>query len=157
MLHKICSSCKAEKSVTEFYQRKKHRPGEYYEKCKDCFKARGRTYYHQNHKRQLELALLRKKRYREDRRIWLEKIKDRPCMDCGVKYPAYVMDFDHKDGEVKVASVSWLALHNTSNFEKIKLEIKKCDLVCANCHRVRTFKRLRSKLAAIANVVKASV
>lgn len=154
---KKCSKCGIVKGFGEFYQRKKHRTGEYYERCKDCFKVRGRTYYHQNHERQLSLALLRKKKYREERRVWLEKLKDRPCMDCGVKYPPYVMDFDHKDGEVKIVSVSWLALRNTSNFEKIKLEIKKCDLVCANCHRVRTSKRLTSKLAAIANVVKASV
>lgn len=157
MSGKKCSKCGVLKELSEFYRRKKHRAGEYYERCKDCFKARGRTYYHQNHERQLSLALLRKKKYREERRVWLEKLKDRPCMDCGVKYPPYVMDFDHKDGQVKIASISWLALHNTSNLEKIKLEIEKCDLVCSNCHRVRTYNRLKIKLAAVAKVVKAGV
>lgn len=76
-------------------------------------------------------------------------------MDCSVKYPAYVMDFDHKDGEVKIASVSWLAIHNTSSFEKLEVEISKCDLVCANCHRKRTFLRLKNKIAAVAKMVKA--
>ncbi len=150
--------CGEVKSVSEFYQRRKHRSGEYYEKCKDCSKTRGRNYYHQNHERQLRLALLRKDRYKEERRKWLEKIKDRPCIDCGVKYPPYIMDFDHKDGVVKIASISWLALHNTSNLEVIKLEIAKCELVCANCHRQRTHDRLKKiKSAAVAKVVKAGV
>lgn len=154
---KQCSQCKVVKEYNEFYQRKKHRAGEYYERCKECFKTRGRVYYHQNQNRQLKLALLRKKRYREERKIWLEKLKDRPCLDCGVKYPPYVMDFDHTDGQIKVATISWLAIRNTSNFEKIKLEIKKCDLVCANCHRQRTYERLTSKQATVAKVVKAPV
>lgn len=64
------------------------------------------------------------------------------------------MDFDHRDGEIKVRSISWMAYHDTSNFEKIKREIKKCDLVCANCHRQRTHDRL-VKSAEVANVVKA--
>lgn len=119
-------------------------------------KLRGRNYYHQNHERQLKLAKLRKKRYIQEREKWLEVIKDQPCVDCGVKYPPYVMDFDHKEGELKIASVSYLARRNTSSFEKIKAEIEKCDLVCANCHRQRTHDRiLKAKSAAIANLVKA--
>lgn len=146
MQSKICSKCYNSKDSSEFYQRKTNRPGKYYEICKDCFRKRGREYYHQNHERQLKLALLRKKMYRQERKLWLEKLKDRPCKDCGVKYPPYVMDFDHKDAKIKVASISWMALHNTSNLEVIKLEIKKCDLVCSNCHRIRTHQRFELNL-----------
>jgi hypothetical protein len=153
---KTCPKCKTEKPLSKFYQRKKHRAGEYYEKCKECMKARGRVYYHQNHKRQLYLAKLRKKKYILEREKWLNIIKDQPCTDCEIKYPPYVMDFDHKDGELKLASVSWLARHNTSSFAKIKAEIEKCELVCANCHRQRTHDRiLNTKSAEVANVVKA--
>lgn len=153
---KKCSKCGFSKALSEFYQRKKHRTGEYYERCKECFKQRGRIYYHQNHERQLYLAKLRKKRYIQEREKWLSVIKDKPCIDCGTKYPPYVMDFDHKDGETKVASISWLARRNTSSFFKIKQEIEKCDLVCANCHRQRTHDRiLKARSAEVANVVKA--
>lgn len=155
---KKCSSCGLLKSLSDFYQRKKHRRGEYYERCKECFKERGRSYYHHNHERQLYLAKLRKKRYIQERENWLNFIKDQPCADCGIKYPPFVMDFDHKDGYAKIGSVSWLAKHNTSSFEKIKKEIEKCDLVCANCHRIRTHARiLKVKTATVANVVKALV
>lgn len=157
MVNRKCSKCGETKELSKFYQRKTHRSGKYYEVCKECFKIRGRIYYHQNHERQLHLALLRKKRYREERKLWLEKIKDRPCKDCGVKYPPYVMDFDHTNGKIKIASISWLALHNTANLETIKSEIEKCDLVCSNCHRIRTHRRLKTRSAEVANVVKALV
>jgi len=47
------------------------------------------------------------------------------------------MDFDHRPGEVKVGSIQKL-MHNP---EKLKAELLKCDLVCACCHRIRTFTR----------------
>lgn len=153
---KKCSKCQIEKPLNEFYQRKKYRTGEYYEKCKECMKTRGRKYYHDNHERQLHLAKLRKLRYIEERKIWLTEIKNKPCADCGENYSPWVMDFDHRDGHNKVASISNLAINSTSSFEKIKKEIEKCDLVCANCHRIRTHDRIqKAKEAAIANLVKA--
>lgn len=60
------------------------------------------------------------------------------CVDCGLQYPAYVLDWDHRPGEEKVASVAYLARRSIALFEA---EIAKCDLVCANCHRIRTHER----------------
>ena len=152
-----CSKCGLNKSLEEFYIRKTgHRTGSYYEKCRDCYKQRGRNYYQENRERQLKLALLRKQKYKEDRRKFLEALKNAPCMDCKKKYPPWVMDFDHRDGETKIRSVSRMAITDTSNLEVIKQEIAKCDLVCANCHRQRTHDRLMLKKSAeIANEVKA--
>lgn len=145
-MNKRCSKCGLDKPIKLFYCRKSGpRSGEYYERCKECFKERGRKYYHQNHERQLHLALLRKQRYKKERREWLYKIKRKQCADCGKIYPPWVMEFDHKEGDLKIASISHMALRNTSNFETIKKEIEKCDLVCANCHRQRTYDRLHRK------------
>ncbi len=153
---KKCKKCGLEKTLDNFYKRKTgKRAGEYYEKCADCYKIRGRNYYHKNREKQLKLALLRKQKYKAERRKYIEEIKrNKPCMDCDKIYPPWVMDFDHRDGEIKIGSISTLATQNTSNFKKIKKEITKCDLVCANCHRQRTHDRL-IKHAEIANVVKA--
>lgn len=60
--------------------------------------------------------------------------KDVPCMDCGIKYPSYVMDFDHR--EDKLFDVSRGV--NDYGMKKLLAEIAKCDVVCANCHRFRT-------------------
>ena len=71
---------------------------------------------------------------------FVEALKERtPCMDCGRKYPYYVMDFDHARG-VKVLSISQM-VRQAKSVEDIETEIAKCDIVCANCHRERTHRR----------------
>jgi len=70
------------------------------------------------------------------RRIIIEA-KNKPCSDCKQKYPYYVMDLDHVRG-IKNFNLSVAARHGRS-INKIMEEISKCDVVCANCHRLRTF------------------
>ncbi len=64
---------------------------------------------------------------------------NRPCMDCGKVYPYYVMDFDHVRGEKQFSLA-----HGKKTMSAVRKEIEKCELVCANCHRERTFSRLRN-------------
>lgn len=78
---------------------------------------------------------------RIERRTILAGLKNRPCMDCLNRYPPECMDFDHRPGEVKLFEVSG-EMVRLGNMEAIMAEIAKCDLVCANCHRVRTMERL---------------
>ncbi|TSC76687.1 MAG: hypothetical protein G01um101429_1156 [Parcubacteria group bacterium Gr01-1014_29] len=65
--------------------------------------------------------------------------KDVPCADCGKKYHWYVMDFDHVRGK-KFFPLSQSSVGGRS-IETIKREIAKCDIVCTNCHRMRTYNR----------------
>ena len=58
-----------------------------------------------------------------------------PCLDCGVMYPAVCMDFDHRDPTTKRFLISH-GLHNSC--ATVMTELLKCDLVCSNCHRLRT-------------------
>jgi hypothetical protein len=69
----------------------------------------------------------------------LDVFKGAPCMDCGRSFPPECMDYDHRPGVSKVANVSLLL---RGSLERFRAEIAKCDLVCANCHRIRTKKRL---------------
>lgn len=64
-------------------------------------------------------------------------LKSGPCVDCGVPYPSYVMDWDHRPGEVKLFTIS--VGKATKARQAVLDEIAKCDLVCSNCHRERTF------------------
>lgn len=68
-------------------------------------------------------------------------IKSRPCVDCGQKFIASAMEFDHRDATEKVASIS--ALASIGTLQGVVKEILKCDVVCANCHRVRTKQRAK--------------
>jgi hypothetical protein len=78
---------------------------------------------------------------------FVEALKERtPCMDCGRKYPYYVMDFDHTRG-VKIDGISRM-IRMAKTVEWLQTEIDKCDLVCANCHRERTHKRVVQRRAS---------
>lgn len=55
-----------------------------------------------------------------------------------MSYPSYVMDFDHIKG-TKIGALSRMA-GDGKPLASILAEIAKCDVVCANCHRLRTFK-----------------
>lgn len=61
--------------------------------------------------------------------------KQQPCAVCNIKYPWYCMDFDHIDPTTKLFNLA----KPKGSKEDIILEIKKCEIVCANCHRIRTF------------------
>ena len=65
-----------------------------------------------------------------------------PCVDCGINYPYYVMDFDHVRGQ-KHANV--MELIKSLSKKKIDEEIAKCEIVCSNCHRIRTHMRKMAK------------
>jgi hypothetical protein len=77
-----------------------------------------------------------------ERRKYLQQVKSRPCVDCGVQYPYYVMDFDHREGEEKIFEMNRISY---VSMRAAKKEIEKCDVVCANCHRERTYQRIMQK------------
>ena len=60
------------------------------------------------------------------------------CIDCGNDNDV-VLEFDHVRGE-KRANVSDMA-HQSYSVESLQLEIEKCEVRCANCHRIQTHKR----------------
>jgi hypothetical protein len=90
---------------------------------------------------QKEKARNRQTVSRHKNRTWMKDYKEsRPCADCGEFYPAHVMDFDHLPDHDKSFGLANAHSH-ISSLSKIQEEVLKCDVVCANCHRVRTFNR----------------
>jgi hypothetical protein len=73
------------------------------------------------------------KRYARNKEI-VRLAKDRPCVDCRVQYPSAAMDLDHIRG-VKVGNVA--TMRSSATVENLLTEIAKCDVRCANCHRLR--------------------
>jgi hypothetical protein len=69
-----------------------------------------------------------------------------PCLDCALSFPSFVMEFDHRDPQTKRALVSRMA--GRASDRRILDEVAKCDVVCANCHRHRTFVRRQNGAAA---------
>ena len=82
-------------------------------------------------------------RSRIERRAWLDALKlERGCADCGYREHPRALDWDHI-GSDKVADVGRLA-HNRISMKRLLAEIAKCEVVCANCHRIRTYVRERA-------------
>ncbi|HKP06388.1 MAG TPA: hypothetical protein VJU58_03970, partial [Microbacterium sp.] len=81
----------------------------------------------------------KKARRRAENRLMLNDLKNRPCADCGGTFHPACMEFDHRDPTTKVDTVSRIAMSRGT--PAILKEIEKCDLVCANCHRMRSVAR----------------
>jgi hypothetical protein len=62
----------------------------------------------------------------------IRRLKDKPCADCGGRFPYYVMDFHHPEGRDTPYYVNGL-----QGPGRILEEVAKCVLLCSNCHRIR--------------------
>lgn len=125
---KTCTKCSTEKDESEFSKRRNG----LHSWCKVCHKTYKDKHYRDNIKSYKDRLKQDKLRFRE----FIRQEKDKPCTDCGRHYPYYVMDFDHLQN--KKFNISRMYSYG---IEKIKIEIAKCELVCANCHRIRTWRR----------------
>lgn len=85
-----------------------------------------------------KFAKSRAKRVARNRNIVLQR-KWKPCSDCAGTFPPICMNFDHVNGE-KEAGIARM-VNQGVGVEKLLAELDKCELVCANCHRIRTSKR----------------
>jgi len=56
------------------------------------------------------------------------------CHDCGNSFPDFVYDFHHLDMETKEHNPSYFIKMNP---KRAKEELKKCIMLCSNCHRIR--------------------
>lgn len=114
--------------------------------CRECLNAETRArrrrnidkfkVYEKNARVKNKVTWMTRQHERED---IVRAAKDKSCADCGVWYPYYVMDFDHVRG-TKVDIVGHV---KGGSIQRLMLEISKCEVVCANCHRIRTENRRR--------------
>ena len=109
--------------------------------CKACKRDYNKIWYVKNSERQELLAMANSERYKLQIRAIVRQAKDRPCADCGHRYPYYVMDFDHIGSNDKLDNIAAMAGRRHS-VAGVLAEIAKCEVVCANCHSIRTFARL---------------
>lgn len=126
---KTCSKCNESKPGGAFTKKR----GGLNAACRECTRVASKEHYKRNKRYYKEKKLRREKELRK----FISGLKDQPCADCGERYPYYVMDFDHRDPSKKSCNVSSMA--KLGSKRRILEEAAKCDLVCANCHRVRTY------------------
>ena len=129
-----CAACKEWKPITE-YNLKNKTTGELQRLCKTCMLPYRRKWYRKHHEEQVARTL----QNRLNRRELFRAFKSQPCMDCGQSYHWFVMDFDHRGD--KTMNLSKM-VQSGASWARILEEIAKCDLVCANCHRMRTWEQM---------------
>lgn len=88
--------------------------------------------------------IIRRRQSANEKRKMVAQIKlDSGCVDCGYNKNSYALEFDHKDNtgipySGKSKTVASLMYYS---WERILKEISKCEVVCCNCHAIRTFER----------------
>ena len=135
---KRCGKCGEVKAFTEFYKSRSKADGcsSY---CKPCQHDHYRMRYTYRTKVLKEAWQPFRDEYRDRNRILvMDYLLQHPCVDCG-EDDIVVLEFDHVRG-VKVGGVGTMACAGAS-IETLKLEMAKCEVRCANCHRRRTAKQ----------------
>lgn len=126
---KVCSKCKEEKEVTEFCFRNKIKK-QLYGYCKSCKLKDDLLYYSKNKDKYKN----KNKVLKERNKNWVKKYKSNlQCEKCG-EDESVCLDFHHLDPKEKEFTISDLKW-STYSIKTLKAEIKKCIVVCANCHR----------------------
>jgi hypothetical protein len=103
--------------------------------------ASARRHYERNRDEMIARAAKNRDKKRQEFTQIINLLKEHPCVDCGITYPGEpdLMDFDHIRGK-KIANISTMTRGVTS-MQKLMIEVDKCELVCAICHRRRTRQR----------------
>jgi 5-methylcytosine-specific restriction endonuclease McrA len=132
---KFCKCCKIEKPILEF-SIKYQETGVLQSKCKECHRQYTREHYRKNKMYWRK----QKSSYRKERTDFINHIKSTtPCIDCKNTFPPECMDFDHlRDKKFLISALP-------RSMTKLKEEMEKCEIVCSNCHRIRTKKRQLAK------------
>jgi hypothetical protein len=119
---KICSKCRQSKTIDDFNVDKSRQDGKY-PYCKECHRSESKHY---------------NAKQRESKKLLINNYKNKSCSDCKQWFPLECMDLDHVRGKkfITLARAAYLTPLAT-----IKEELEKCDVVCSNCHRIRTMNR----------------
>lgn len=127
---KPCKGCGGTLPFSEFYLNPNVKDG-YLNYCKLCVRRR---YGPGKALRQRELL------------AYIQQVKlEHGCADCGYNAHPAALDFDHLPGTEKFFRLATMAAGMCR--EKIDAEMAKCDVVCANCHRIRTAQRREESIA----------
>lgn len=119
----------------------RERARRYRERHRETVNARAKDRYYQDLAKSRAESVANQRKRRERIRALVLEAKGRPCIDCGIHYPPIVMEFDHVRGEklfdIGTTSGGSAGYHTIA---EIEAEIAKCDVRCANCHRLRHYR-----------------
>lgn len=129
MKTKICSRCKRELPIDNFSWRNK-KTGRRQSECKECHRKIAKEHYKKNKK----IYIKNRRRRINKLKIWFAHLKSQlKCANCGEDC-IICLDFHHLESEEKDYEVAQFVYGGYSK-DRIIEEIRKCIVVCSNCHR----------------------
>lgn len=136
MRYKLCSTCAENKPFGSYY--KHHRRG-LQAQCILCKKEYNKNHYKKDSAKYKTRAAKLNQEYKEEVQSYLiSYLKEHTCVRCP-ETDIVVLDFDHINPEGKEFSIS-AGIRSKLKIGRIKVEIEKCQVLCANCHRRKTAK-----------------
>jgi hypothetical protein len=132
---KKCCKCKQEKPLDEFSNNKGRKDGKN-SMCKPCMKLYDKKRFKNMDRQERDLRNKRRKdRSKKDAEKIYNILVKEACVDCGENDPL-VLEFDHqRDKDFNISNMI-----GDYKWSRILSEIEKCEIRCANCHRIKTAK-----------------
>lgn len=133
-----CTVCRASLELENFSKDKRGKYGRT-KTCKLCAAKRSRESY-AIRRQNPEWLKQHRNKYKQEfrkRKQFAVELMGGKCFDCGGVFHQSVYDFHHLDPSEKEGNPSSFL---TKTDERLKEELNKCVLLCANCHRIRHFK-----------------
>jgi uncharacterized Zn finger protein len=128
-----CRDCGETKPWIEFNKNKAKKSG-YGTKCRECMKIYRHKHYRENKERLREEITTRKNYIKE----WFREYKKTlSCSQCGFSHPA-ALDFHHTRDKENLVSMMASCGHSK---QRILDEVAKCEILCANCHRIHHYEQ----------------
>lgn len=112
MKTKICTKCEKLMSIDEFQRRKDN--GRLKSWCRGCVCTNIRS-------------------IQDKKRVKAKELFGNKCCKCGYKKCINALEFHHKDKTQKEFTIA--RMFKSNSWDLIEIELKKCILVCSNCHR----------------------
>jgi hypothetical protein len=148
--YRKCKTCDTKKTLSEF-DKNKHLPLGHGYTCKSCRSSKGKEkwrtddsfrehskkylqeYRVENKERINELNRKNSKKCKKRNYEFISEIKKGGCSECGYDKHPSALQFHHVDPSTKSDTVGFLT-HKPASLDRLKEEIDKCILLCANCH-----------------------
>lgn len=163
---KTCGRCGKTKHDSEFNKDKKTKSGlaVYCRSCEKQYRIDNKEYLNlydrKRYKRRKQQIINNTNKRRDRNREFMDSLKqsNNTCIDCGLDFPFYKLEFDHLEAAGKVFNLGDLS-SKACSIETILDEVVKCEIVCCNCHKKRGHIRAKllynhNKARKIINIIK---
>ena len=141
-MKKTCSRCGLQRDAEKDFSWKRKDQGIRANRCKYCQSELSRQHYQKDKQSYNRRTQIRKAKILRENHMYIRAyLSTHPCIDCGKK-DIRTLEFDHVR-ETKAGEISDM-LRQGNSWSTIESEIAKCEIRCANCHRIRTLEHCNS-------------